>query len=215
MTYCAALDNRRVLPPFSPVGANEDGLFGAMLPLCSTGSFIGQVPVGVVHDPDRPDTVPTTYRPSATEIRLCDNVRWIVDTSPRPLSGEDDAEGFLALSTTFRAWSALRQTDFDRAISSLASEARRRLLVACESALSDPYDYPPEWRAALTSYRAAVMQAGAGGHIVPVELQTLAQDQACEALRTYVAHWADALAIWPALWELARDGGLDIAGAPE
>jgi len=45
------LDNRRLLPPFMPVYRNEDGVFGALLEMCFPHSFIGHIPLGVLHNP--------------------------------------------------------------------------------------------------------------------------------------------------------------------
>src|SRR5258708_11029048 len=54
MAYCAAIDNRTIVPPFSSVGTNEDGLFGAMLRIASPEAFIGHVQWGIIQCSSRP-----------------------------------------------------------------------------------------------------------------------------------------------------------------
>jgi len=50
MSMCACLDNRVMLPPFFPVGRNQDGIFGSATITCIPNSFIGYVPWVVRHD---------------------------------------------------------------------------------------------------------------------------------------------------------------------
>ncbi len=54
MTVNAAIDNRRLLPPFFTIGRNEDGIFALTLRACFEDAFIGFLPLGVYHDPPEP-----------------------------------------------------------------------------------------------------------------------------------------------------------------
>jgi hypothetical protein len=53
--FCAsttmALNNTEILPPFLPIGRNEDGMFGTLLRMTSCNSFVGHVPFAVFHSP--------------------------------------------------------------------------------------------------------------------------------------------------------------------
>ncbi len=52
MTMCAGFDNRMILPPFFPMGRNQDGVFITALKACLPNSLIGYVPWVVRHIPN-------------------------------------------------------------------------------------------------------------------------------------------------------------------
>lgn len=54
MTGCVGLDHRRVLPPFFPVGRNEDLLFATLLRRSDPGALIGYAPRAILHAPWEP-----------------------------------------------------------------------------------------------------------------------------------------------------------------
>jgi hypothetical protein len=51
--YCMALnlglDNRDLLPPFTPVQRNQDGVFAAILRTCCSGDYFGFLPWMILH----------------------------------------------------------------------------------------------------------------------------------------------------------------------
>lgn len=51
MTTFIGIDNRSLLPPFPPCFRNEDGVFGTLLSACSPSTFLGHIPVCLLHDP--------------------------------------------------------------------------------------------------------------------------------------------------------------------
>jgi hypothetical protein len=46
------LANDLALPPFFPVGRNQDGVFGVLIQLMAPSTFLGHIPVAVFHDAD-------------------------------------------------------------------------------------------------------------------------------------------------------------------
>ena len=51
VSLCLGLDNTQLLPPYFPVGRNEDGLFARALIACQPNAFLGHVPLGIQHEP--------------------------------------------------------------------------------------------------------------------------------------------------------------------
>jgi hypothetical protein len=51
MGYALGLDNRSLLPPFSPAGRNEDGVFGYVLRKCFPDRYACHLPQAVLHNP--------------------------------------------------------------------------------------------------------------------------------------------------------------------
>ena len=77
------LDNRRLLPPFFPVGRNTDGLFATILRTCYSDQLIGHLPLSVLHDP----SVTRTTSPEAffdVRLRITDILSLIVRTYTIP-----------------------------------------------------------------------------------------------------------------------------------
>jgi hypothetical protein len=51
VSMAIGMDNRDLLPPFFPVGRNEDGVFGRMMERCVPESHAGHLPWGLLHRP--------------------------------------------------------------------------------------------------------------------------------------------------------------------
>lgn len=89
MTLACALDNRVGLPPFCPVGRNQDGMYGALLQWIFAPAPIAHVPLAVRHGGAR-QTSPWGEKiwQSIVPNRLSDifesALRWL---APRPLGG--------------------------------------------------------------------------------------------------------------------------------
>ena len=78
MTPCVGLDTTNVLPPFLPVGRNEDGVFAQALRTVSPDALVGHLPWAIYHDPPEtrgfaPDArhAPLTTLSLAQAIILC------------------------------------------------------------------------------------------------------------------------------------------------
>lgn len=53
MGYCTALDNRAVLPPFPPLGRDQDGVFALWLRIVDPLSFTVFLPYSITHEPEQ------------------------------------------------------------------------------------------------------------------------------------------------------------------
>lgn len=212
MTYCAALDNRTPLPPFSPIGLNEDGLFGSMLRIVEPGAFIGQLPVGIVHDSDRDTGYDEGAIASATWIRFADVVQWLIASWAPPEGEVPVFERMRLLGAHLRALSESSPAVFEDRIATLARESRWRLLGACEMFLAGPFDYPKFWLAAFARFQRAVLASLASARLViPLEYRDEPDTAAAMSrLASNVGMFGRALAAWPALWEAHRQHPLPV-----
>lgn len=206
MGYCATLDNTALLPPFVPFGTNEDGLFGAMLRMCDPNAFIGQVPVGIVHDSARGPTYDDRRIPSASDLRITDVLLQLSRMYTDGCVSAVPEERLRGLGRHLiecgrlevRAWRAL--------LTRLGVEAKRRLLVAADSTLASGFPYPVYWRAALRRYQQAVLESLLSPTFyVPVDYQTCSTiDQSLARFQADVAAFGEALIAWPDVWEMGR-----------
>ena len=205
MMYCAAFDNAALLPPCSPTGANEDGLFATMLRACEPEAFIGQIPLGIVHDSDRKSAYRGTGIPSASEIRMSDAVgaltrEWAASARERRVG--DRMRG---LSRHLIEWSRLRRTEMKDELIRLALSRKAGLLDRCEALLAGAFPYPRHWRIALERYRVALGESLTDHNFwIPTEHRASGAAVAIAGVRAHVESWGEALEVWPDVRELAR-----------
>jgi hypothetical protein len=210
MTYCAGLDGSRLLPPFNPVGFNEDGLFGAFLRLCDPDAFIGQVPYAIVHDSQRPDRYEHVVPRSAAQVRFTEVLRWLVANwaaaCPATAMGErmKDVGRYLCM---------LAAGDVDelrRRLQGVVAAAKCRLATKCESVLASGVSYPAYWQAELGQYRSAVLKSlDDDGYFVPIEYKDArSTNDAIEGVREHLRMLGRALVVWPDIWAfMASENG--------
>ena len=72
MTTTLGIDNRETLPPFPPGWRGEDKVFGSALALLYPHSVTADVPLGIVHNADRPDSYTLSIFEAVTVSRVCD-----------------------------------------------------------------------------------------------------------------------------------------------
>jgi hypothetical protein len=206
MGCCAAFDNAEMLPPFVPIGRNEDGLFAAILQICDPGALIGHVPCGVVHDSPRGSQYDSRAPRSAVEIRLADVIMWL----GRLWAASSDAHGvetrMEALGRRFSTLGSLPDAAFRRELSETVSRGRGEFLAAVEGVLERRFRYPPWWRDAIRSYLVqARAHRTARELIIPVEYADRRSiGEAAAALQADLGAFGRSLIEWPAVWAAFR-----------
>jgi hypothetical protein len=204
MGLCMGVANRDVVPPFLPIGRNEDGVFGVMLAAADRSAVFGHVPVGVLHDSDRPSERPDGEMRSATESRLADViiplVRHTQVTSPATCERwlHDTGQRFIDLAN--RGWHDVRAL-----VAELIREERRVELEYVDQAISEA-DCPRYWRDALVLYRDRLTASMANQEFfLPVEFHRAGTaEEGYRALQASLLSFGRLLATWPALWNAAR-----------
>jgi hypothetical protein len=206
MTCCAGIDATTLVPPFSPLGAGEDGLFAALLRTCDPDAFVAQAPVGIVHDSTRSGGYDVSRMASATDIRLADVVRWSAASWAQSAVEPEPARRMEQLGRYLVALAQLDAGEFGERLRSWAIDARRRLLVAAEMHLASGFVYPPRWVSAVRRYQqAALTSLTSGQAFTPVELQSLSDPKlATDAVQRHLARLGRALQYWPSLWNPGR-----------
>jgi hypothetical protein len=202
MTYCAAIDGRTIVPPFSSAIGNEDRMFAAMLRMCDPSAFVGQVPCGVVHDSSRTSVLEQGVIPSA-HIRTSDVVEWLAAPWAGSAVKTDAAERMRGLGEYLSDCGHLSPASWRARVTAAVMDARRRTLVAVDQVLSDGFDYPRHYRQAIRGYQQAVLDAiRSPDAIVPLEFRgEPGLDSAMEALQKHFVSFGEALMAWPAIWE--------------
>lgn len=202
MSYCAGMDNRRLLPPFSPALRNEDGLFAAMLRMCDPDAFVGQVPCGVLHDSSRSSLRDAGVIASASTTRTAEVVQWLAAPFVAAHLSSDSASRMCGLGAFLVECGRLDLPAWKALLTSAAVAAKRRSLVAVEMVLSRDFAYPIHMRQAIRRYQQAALNSTTSATlIIPAEYRDRpSSDHAIEDLQTYVSRFGEALMAWPAIW---------------
>ncbi|HWB17569.1 MAG TPA: hypothetical protein VG538_14270 [Vicinamibacterales bacterium] len=134
--YCMGLLNVDTLPPFLPVGRNEDGVFGLTLRTTDDRSLSAHLPFGVIHDSRRSSHYSADeVIPSARHLRPSDALMSLTSMlrgATPPIF--DLSAGFLpTVGRTFIAWSDLDAQD----LAMLVAEAGLRFRCPEIAASSD------------------------------------------------------------------------------
>jgi hypothetical protein len=203
MMYCAGLDNSEMLPPFNPVGFNEDGLFGAMLRLCDRSAYIAQIPQAIVHDSARLPMYEHRTPRSAAQVRLTELILAIVRSWAPACVAQAPDERLRDIGRHLSAWSELEATEFSWQLKRVMLESKWQLVHRCESVVASGFPYPEFWVRALSEYRSAVFNSLADPAFhAPIEYGAVAAaDERLEAVRRHVGMFGRLLLIWPDLWK--------------
>jgi hypothetical protein len=201
MAYCMGLSNREVLPPFMPVGRNEDGVFAAMLAFCRPNTLFGHVPVGILHDSDRPSAYDPDVIPSASHVRIADVVLVMLQRiaaaagiSPVPhVRTARLADAFIDLGT-------LNAAELAEFVTQPLLEARCREIARLDAALAtEKSKYPPWWPPAFERYRDVFMRhVTEPGFFVPIEFRGAGSiDAGWKGTQGFLVSFGRLLKVWP------------------
>jgi hypothetical protein len=203
MTTCAGVYNTGLVPPFPSIGKNEDGTFGALLSMAVPAARFAHLPVGIVHDSDRPPTRLEPALRSAQETRLSEVLTsWLGDV---PRGGQTPSDWFVRASAALIHHGRLTPTALEAAVIRAARTRRRREL-AHAARICEATDLAAHYRTALTAYRdtlaASLLRPD---FFVPVEFRACgSRADAYEALGAAVVAFGDMMGAWPGLWSRAR-----------
>jgi len=198
MMTAASLDNTGLLPPFMPMGRNEDGLYARLLRRCCPGAHIGHLPVAILHAPKGR----RTYDASSVPMRVSEVLQLCVeDWSRSAASAGSPAERMESVGKFLVEIGSLPQPDFDRAIHSLvggSALARIELLVA----LLDRNRYhPPYWVDGIHRQILHLERAAADPWFsIPQDLRGAGSAQGGMAeLKSLIANYGLLLRGWPTI----------------
>jgi hypothetical protein len=199
MAYCMGLVNSRDLPPFSPVGRNQDGLFGAMVGVAMPDAICGHLPVGIRHRSDRgPEYSHRQPYPSARGTTLSGAlIAMLRDTIS--LGWPVDAETRLKRMTqTLADLGSLTTADFREAVSRSVLNVRCRELAYIARCTSPASDLPKYWQRDLHAYQKVLLESiTATGFCAAIEYAGDSADRSFAEMRGFVGRFAALLEAWP------------------
>jgi hypothetical protein len=210
MMYSAGIDNRTLTPPFIPIGANEDGLFGVMLRLIAPLTFLAHVPVGVVHDSARGPRYDGPTMPCVSQTRMAELIVALLHGRSSSATQATSRTRLRRLGQHLIALSAMQLDDFAARATATSLELWQREHAGLDAAIARMPDLPSFWLHELGNYRRRLLaNVSAPAFFVPIEVKR--RDSARSGLRrtqAYLGNLGRLIDAWPEIWSMARREGL-------
>jgi alkylhydroperoxidase/carboxymuconolactone decarboxylase family protein YurZ len=210
MAYCMGLANRTLLPPFMPSGRNQDGVFGALLLSCAPDTLFSHLPLGIIHDSDRPPTYDGPENQSASETRLSELLISLIQRGTPSDLTVAALERIKRIAGFFKELADTSPQDFQSYATRAALDTRYRELTVIEAALSKRSEYPGYWKAGFSAYRHALLtNVGRPDFFVPVEFQQRSSvESGFRQTQEFVRAFGRLLDNWPTLWSTFREADI-------
>jgi len=194
------LANTELLPPFFPIGRNEDGVFGTLLGLTAPTSFLGHVPVAIFHD-----APPGRKYDAFPSFRIADIVMAVLSVVRR------DRDDDMGLTLRFLGREALEiaglpDADFWEFIYRAASMIEAERLRVIDSVLQRLGSEASHWKQEARTFRAHVLhQLMDREFCIPAEFAHIpSKDCAKKRVQELIRMTGAFLHAWPDMIEAAR-----------
>ena len=207
MTTAIGLDNRKLLPPFMPIGRNEDGTFGMTLWKCFRDGYLGYVPWALLHAPAETRTYPQNYLSYFANLRMADILAAAIlafTVSPAQRSGEASLGGLGQHLIDLGSASLL---DFEEVIRVSRREWLSSYLSGFDRLSLTGDESPRYWAKDVTAHLESTRQALLSQDpLVPTDLNGRISDQRTRELSQYaVLKFGELLSWWPELLRATKD----------
>lgn len=210
-TACVGFANELCLPPFFPLGRNQDGSYGKALQACLNNVCVAHLNQSITHDPKFERAYSGTL--DAMHLRINDLLMLVWDdllASPIRTSGEDS---YRAASLHFLEFAGRSSDDYRERFRALSGKALREHAKKIRAQVTriERLDALPgfeAWRRLAereaficdeTSRRAEVG--------IPHEVKRITADldAAAAVAREWILQYSKLLAAWPTLRQIARE----------
>ena len=212
MAYCTGLANRRLLPPFAPLGRNEDGVFARMLAFADQQALFAHLPYGIIHDSSRPAVYPRDYMPSATQTRVSELIEDVIRIAGSSILVHTPPERLVRLGGLLTDLGGTRPAAFRSLVVDMTLVRVSRRFADLESRLSEDHETSPLVHLAFRRYLAAFRRSVRRPEFfLPIEFQNRASMQAgYRALQAHLRSFGELVQAWPTLWAFAAKQRLDV-----
>jgi hypothetical protein len=185
-----ALDLREVLPPFSPYGRNQDGLWGYLFSLLHPGHEIGY-PIEAIHHLPALRTGSPEQDSAAWEVCLNERVRMLLD-SDGP-QGDADLSPYSATGGRLTVLSGRPEKEVGQLVRQVVGDFWETQTAVLEAAYRRHGGQPALWGEAIEElHRNLLACRERGGALLPA-------DPEADAIQSYIGDLGRLLAAWPTL----------------
>jgi len=203
-----ALDSRSLLPPFSPSGRDEDGLWGFCLGILHQDCLVAYPAQAALHKP-----------PDARVSKREDALRWdhCLNETLRVVMGllasrHENGEGaYASLGGRLRAVASGQRQEFRQVLAESSARSIAARIGILERALAEYGGEPATWAVDVESAIAAlVVRLEAPKFWLPRELEALDQAEAEAVLSGYLLRFGELLQAWPSMFVVATKIGPEV-----
>jgi hypothetical protein len=198
MAMSMAVDNRLPLPPFMPIGRNEDGVFGQLVNELLPDAFTATLPVAVRHINKEATDLSTERLEGARSVRLCDILMGCLESSEIFLEScaTTPQERLRLIGSHLVDIGSLATEDFAEFIRPHLLRRVEREIIEFENVLRRFDNKPKQWAREVKDWcveRARVTHDPL--FIIPLELRR--SEMACLRTKTIIEKFGRLLGWWP------------------
>jgi hypothetical protein len=209
------IDGRRLLPPFLPVGRNEDGMFAMALHLCVDDAFVGHLPLAIQHSPPGQRFYDPGPMPNAAP-RFAEVISTIASGFRPPVARSGVSERLFDLGKLFVDVGSLKAGDFRSYVEQAWVSESSRYISYLEYLLAQHHGEPDYWAEDVQSFIERLTDFTVhGAPAAPRELlSSQSPEQAIETCRRGVRRFGQLLQWWPVIHSAAgalREKGIRLA----
>ncbi|MEZ4302372.1 MAG: hypothetical protein R3B70_46020 [Polyangiaceae bacterium] len=207
MTIAIGLDGRDVLPPFAPVGRNEDGLFGSVLATVDPRLVLGHLPFTIAHEPPEARGGPfTRIFDEPARLGVNEVLAGLIGSSRAEIDVRSRRAAIESLGRCLIAWSELPAQDVLERVSWMLGQRLARRLARIEALLREARRAPSYWADDLEELASTIRdRAEEPERAIPAELRArLTTREAREETMRRVSEYGQILLWWPTLVDAAR-----------
>ena len=211
VSLCLGLDNTQLLPPYFPVGRNEDGLFARTLIACHPDAFLGHVPLGIQHEPP----IARVYRKGDREhfsLRINDILGLLTERIGADLRSFEPAQRMDDLGGRLESLGQKKSRDFQKDVSDILLSYLREYATYMEEILERNGRTPQIWVDDVMAHIEAVQTYIADRSFgIPAELLDAGRaSEGAWLFRALVTKYGRLLRCWPSIREAAVE--LNLSG---
>jgi hypothetical protein len=198
LSYCMAVDNTEILPPFLPVCRGEEAVFVALVNRCIPGALFGSIPRAIVHQPfEQRFYPPGVAIDRAGKLVASTTLAGVI--ASEQVDGACAAGRMRALGGRLRELSLLDRAAFPARIKSAVAPALisqlRRLSRIALSRIGDSDPWRPDISAMVDGYLRSLNERD---HSVPLDLErAFGADVGRVRFRTLLGELGSLLQAWP------------------
>ena len=197
------LDGTRLLPPFPPLGRNQDSVFGLLNQLANEESLVCRLPVAVSHVPNKRREF--VSRSAAESILLLNDVLLLVLSSCRTDLCENTRQVYESLGAQRECISSMSRPSFKALLLVLVASKklgrRNGLLELLNRYGGTSRAWDDEMRALAEETAQSLI-----GHtnFIPLEFSDAPEDEALDRTKWYISMFGRLLSVWPMVVNAAK-----------
>ena len=191
------VNNTRLMPPFFPLGRNEDGAFAELYCKADERSWIGHLPYAISHqsEPNRSydaSAVESVCRPILTDIiELCMSSACVA-------SGGGRGQLLRCVGEQFVAFGSMSPVSFRSFLRNLFIQRQLSMMSFIEERVSSTAFQDERWRSDMQATSASICKSIADdSNIVASDLSGIyGQSEVLEVTQAYVMQYGQLLLLW-------------------